>query len=134
VTCEWSAPTGYRPLPAEGEEGRSTRGVGYHNGPPTHSTRLNHGSAFSGTESWRPGTYPQAAGSYQPTVSRIASSGMLRRVAAVRTDVSEELSASFIRVTRIGELGIAVTSYRRTLRRNTKPQTSNLTTVSFTSA
>jgi hypothetical protein len=30
---------------------------------------------------------------------------MLRRVALVRTDVSEELSASFIRVTRIGELG-----------------------------
>jgi hypothetical protein len=30
---------------------------------------------------------------------------MLRRVALVRTDVSEELSASFIRVSRIGELG-----------------------------
>jgi hypothetical protein len=40
------------------------------------------------------------------------SSGMLRRVALVRTDVSEELSDSFIRVTRIGELGTtpAVTS------------------------
>jgi hypothetical protein len=35
----------------------------------------------------------------------MASSGMLHRVALVRTDVSEELSASFIRVTRIGELG-----------------------------
>jgi hypothetical protein len=37
---------------------------------------------------------------------------MLRRVALVRTDVSEELSASFFRVTRIGELGttLAVTS------------------------
>jgi hypothetical protein len=37
---------------------------------------------------------------------------MLRRVALVRADVSEELSASFIRVTRIGELGktLAVTS------------------------
>jgi hypothetical protein len=34
----------------------------------------------------------------------MASSGMLRRVAHVRTDVSEELSASIIRVTRIGEL------------------------------
>jgi hypothetical protein len=34
-----------------------------------------------------------------------ASSGMLRRVTLVRTDVSEELSASFIRTTRIGELG-----------------------------
>jgi hypothetical protein len=50
------------------------------------------------------------------------SSGMLLRVALVRTDVSEELSASLIRVTRIGELGttLAVTSNRRTLRRNTK--------------
>jgi hypothetical protein len=28
---------------------------------------------------------------------------MLRRVALVRTDFSEELSASFIRVTRIGD-------------------------------
>jgi hypothetical protein len=35
----------------------------------------------------------------------MASSGMLRRVALVRTNVSEELSASFISVTRIGELG-----------------------------
>jgi hypothetical protein len=35
----------------------------------------------------------------------MASSGMLRRVALVRTDVSEELSASIIRVTGIGELG-----------------------------
>jgi hypothetical protein len=30
---------------------------------------------------------------------------MLRRVALLRTDVSEELGASFIRVTRLGELG-----------------------------
>jgi hypothetical protein len=47
---------------------------------------------------------------------------MLRRVALVRTDVSEEPGASFIRATRIGELGTtkAVTSNRRTLRRNTK--------------
>jgi rRNA processing protein Krr1/Pno1 len=35
----------------------------------------------------------------------MASSGMLRRVALVRIDVSEELSASFIRVKIIGELG-----------------------------
>jgi hypothetical protein len=46
---------------------------------------------------------------------------MLRHVALVRTDVSEERSASFIRVTRIGELGttLAVTSTRpRATRRN----------------
>jgi hypothetical protein len=49
----------------------------------------------------------------------MVSSEMLRRVALVRTDVSEELSASFIRVTRIGELGTtqAVTSNRGTLQR-----------------
>jgi hypothetical protein len=49
-------------------------------------------------------------------------SGMLRRVALVRTEVSEELSAPFIRVTRIGELGttLAATSNRRTLQRSTK--------------
>jgi hypothetical protein len=53
-------------------------------------------------------------------ILRVVSSGMLRRVAFVRTNVSEELSASFIRLTRIGELGttLAVTSNRRTLRRN----------------
>jgi hypothetical protein len=40
------------------------------------------------------------------------SSGMLRRVALLRTYVSEKLSDSFIRVTRIGELGttLAITS------------------------
>jgi hypothetical protein len=59
----------------------------------------------------------------------MVSSGMLRRVALVRTDVSEDLSASFIRVTGIGELGttLAVSSNRRTLRRNT--ETSVLTTA-----
>jgi hypothetical protein len=42
----------------------------------------------------------------------MASSGMLRHVALVRTDVSEELGTSIIRVTRIGELGtLAVTKY-----------------------
>jgi hypothetical protein len=48
----------------------------------------------------------------------MASFGMLHRVVLVRTDVSEELSASIIRVTRISELGttLAVTSNRRTLR------------------
>jgi hypothetical protein len=48
----------------------------------------------------------------------MASSGMFRRVAVVRTDVSEELSASFIKVTRISELGttLAVTRNGLTLR------------------
>jgi hypothetical protein len=47
----------------------------------------------------------------------MVSSGLLRRLALVRTNVSEELSASFIRVTIIGELGttLAVTSNRSTL-------------------
>jgi hypothetical protein len=41
---------------------------------------------------------------------------MLRRVALVRTDVSEEHIVSIIRMTRIGELGtLAVTSNRSTL-------------------
>jgi hypothetical protein len=49
----------------------------------------------------------------------MVSSGMLRRLALVRTDVSEEPSAFFIRVTRSGELGttLAVTSHRRSVRR-----------------
>jgi hypothetical protein len=44
---------------------------------------------------------------------------MLLRVVLVNTDVSEDLSASFIKVTRIGELGatLAVTTNRRMLPR-----------------
>jgi hypothetical protein len=44
---------------------------------------------------------------------------MLRRVALVRTDISEKLSASLITVTRIGELGttLAVSSILRSVRR-----------------
>jgi hypothetical protein len=47
----------------------------------------------------------------------MASCRMLRRVALVRADVSEELCAYFIGATRIGELGttIAVTSNGRML-------------------
>jgi hypothetical protein len=53
---------------------------------------------------------------------RMAYSGLLRREALVRIYVSEGISASFIGVTRIGELGttLAVTSNRRPLRRNAK--------------
>jgi hypothetical protein len=62
---------------------------------------------------------PKCANMFLPR--RVSSSGILRRVALVRTDVSKELIASFIRVTRISELvtTLAVTSNRRTLRRNT---------------
>jgi hypothetical protein len=47
----------------------------------------------------------------------MVSSGILRRVDLVKTNVSEGLSASFIRVTRFGELGttLAVTSKRASL-------------------
>jgi hypothetical protein len=59
----------------------------------------------------------------------MVSSGLLRRVALVRTDVSEEPGASFIRVTKIGELGTtqAATSNRRTLRRSLKIKASTTT-------
>jgi hypothetical protein len=51
----------------------------------------------------------------------MVSSETVHPVALVRTDVLEEPSAFFIRVTRIGELGTtqAATSNRRMLRRNT---------------
>jgi hypothetical protein len=51
----------------------------------------------------------------------MACYGILRFVALVRTEVSEELSAYIIRVTRTGELGtLAATSKRRMLQRNTE--------------
>jgi hypothetical protein len=45
---------------------------------------------------------------------------MLRRVALEGTEVSEEISASFISATRIGEIGttLALASNGRTLRKN----------------
>jgi hypothetical protein len=42
---------------------------------------------------------------FTAATTKMASSGMLHRVALVRTDVSHELSASIIKVTRTGELG-----------------------------
>jgi hypothetical protein len=38
----------------------------------------------------------------------MSSCGMLHRVALVRTNVLEKLSTSFIKVTRIGELGTTI--------------------------
>jgi hypothetical protein len=53
----------------------------------------------------------------RPWLRRMSSSGITRRVAPVRSDVSDEHIASIIRVTIIGELGatLAVTSNRSTL-------------------
>jgi hypothetical protein len=55
-------------------------------------------------------------------IRRTASSGGLRSVALVRTEVSVEHNASIIGGTRMGELWttLAVTNNRRTLWRNTK--------------
>jgi hypothetical protein len=47
----------------------------------------------------------------------MVSSGMLRRVALARADVSDELSASFIRVTRIGKLGTTLALFLHSVRR-----------------
>jgi hypothetical protein len=61
------------------------------------------------------------------------SSGMLRRMPLVRTDVSEEHSASIIRVTKISELGttLAVTISMRhlTVTANVVPSSSILVTL-----
>jgi hypothetical protein len=54
----------------------------------------------------------------QNNYGRVASSETIRPVALLRTDVSEERSASFIRVTRIGELGpLGLSSILRSVRR-----------------
>jgi hypothetical protein len=52
---------------------------------------------------------------------------MLRRVALVGTDVSEELGASFIRVTRIGELETTQAVKKTPFFIVTAVKTSNLT-------
>jgi hypothetical protein len=64
----------------------------------------------------------------------MASSGIIRRVALVRTDVSEELSSSIIKVIRIGEPGtLAVTRNQRALRRNTEYCALNMCNVDYLS-
>jgi hypothetical protein len=50
-----------------------------------------------------PGAWEMHEPDNTSSARRMASSGMLRHMALVRTDVSEELSASIIRVTRIGD-------------------------------
>jgi hypothetical protein len=61
----------------------------------------------------------------------MVSSRMLRRVALVRADVSEELNALFIRVTTIGELGttLAVTSNRLLVTASVVPSSPILITL-----
>jgi hypothetical protein len=62
----------------------------------------------------------------------MVSSGMLRRMAIVRTDVLEEPSASIIGVPRIGELGrtLAVTNNRR-VTANVAPSSPILVTLTM---
>jgi hypothetical protein len=57
----------------------------------------------------------------------MVSAGLLRRVALVRTDVSEEPGASFIRVTKIGELGTTQATQKTPFFIVTAVKTSNLT-------
>jgi hypothetical protein len=60
---------------------------------------------------------------------RKASSGMLRHVALVRTDVSKELSAFIIRVTRISELGTTLTMCQLPVKANVVPSSPILVTL-----
>jgi hypothetical protein len=71
----------------------------------------------------RCGTWYQVSLSKYHFSFEMASFGMLRLVAPVRTDVSEERSSSFIRVIRMDELRttLAVTSNRRTTHRFLSP-------------
>jgi hypothetical protein len=73
---------------------------------------IKKGGHWGGVKKWMEITTPILCKSALSW--RMVSSGMLHSVALVRTDVPEELSASFIRVTRIGELGtmLAATSNR----------------------
>jgi hypothetical protein len=73
-----------------------------------HSHRCHNLMAETSVTDWRTSTCLKLTfiGMNGMQGWRMASSGMLRCVALVRTAVSEELSASFIRVTWIGERGI----------------------------
>jgi hypothetical protein len=68
---------------------------------------------------WDSPTFWAGSRTCKNVASTMPSSGVLRRVVLVRTDVSEERSASIINVTRISELGttLAVTSNKGTLRK-----------------
>jgi hypothetical protein len=59
----------------------------------------------------------------------MVSSGMLRRVALVRADVSEDPSASIIRVTRIGEIGTTLVVRRLLVTAKVVPSTPILVTL-----
>jgi hypothetical protein len=63
----------------------------------------------------------------------MASSGMLRPVALIGTDVSEEFSASFTEVTRIVELGttLAVTSNRHAAKKYLVSQRASVAGYSY---
>jgi hypothetical protein len=65
-----------------------------------------------------------------PTLLRMPPSEMSRRVALVRTDVSEECIASIIRVIRIGELGTRV--FRLLVTANVVPTSPILVALSHT--
>jgi hypothetical protein len=58
----------------------------------------------------------------------MVSSGLLRRAALVRTDVSEDPGASFNRLTKIGEEPHGVTTQKTPFFIVTALKTSNLTT------
>jgi hypothetical protein len=67
---------------------------------------------FYGESRWQPTDSTNRGALKFTSMLRMPSSRMLRRVVLVRTDFSEDLSASIVRVTRIGEMGttLAVTS------------------------
>jgi hypothetical protein len=68
---------------------------------------------------WKPASSRPSCGTILFSLWKMVSSGMLRRVALVIIYVSEELSPSIVRVTRIGEVRtLTVSNNRRTLRRN----------------